>query len=98
MIAWADGVDDELVHKCLDSSFSSWMALFLQIIQSNSSKNSKLKINALKCLIVIFRDLMNYSRSSINLILKPTWKMLNQTLPLYTEQVCYGKKIEDSND
>lgn len=31
-IAWADGMDNELVHNCLDETFSSWMALFLQIL------------------------------------------------------------------
>jgi hypothetical protein len=28
-IAWADGIDNELVHKCLDETFNNWMALFL---------------------------------------------------------------------
>ena len=92
MVAWADGVDNELIHSCLDSTFTSWMALFLQIIQSNANKNLHLKRNALKCLTVIFRDLMNYSRNSINIILKPTWKLLNQTLPVFTEIVGYRKK------
>jgi hypothetical protein len=27
--AWADGVDDDLVRRCLDDSFNSWMALFI---------------------------------------------------------------------
>lgn len=27
--AWADGVNDELVHNCLDDSFNAWMALFI---------------------------------------------------------------------
>jgi len=98
MVAWADGVDDELIHKCLDSTFASWMALFLQIIQSNAKKNLNLKRNALKCLNVIFRDLMNYSRNSINIILKPTWKLLNQTLPVFTEIVGYRKKMNESDN
>lgn len=42
-IAWADGVDNSLVHKCLDETFASWMALFLQILQSNSSRNFTVK-------------------------------------------------------
>ena len=28
-IAWADGIDNELLHSCLDETFGSWMALFL---------------------------------------------------------------------
>lgn len=35
LVAWADGIDNELVHDCLDETFQSWMALFLQLIQSN---------------------------------------------------------------
>lgn len=76
-IAWADGIDNELVHSCLDETFGSWMALFLQILQSSNKKNFVVKRNALKCLTVIFRDLLNYSRNSINMILKPAWKHLN---------------------
>ena len=40
MVAWADGIDDDLVKSCLDESFNSWMALLLQIIQSNANKNA----------------------------------------------------------
>lgn len=28
-IAWADGIDNELIGNCLDETFNSWMALFL---------------------------------------------------------------------
>jgi len=51
----------------------------------------------LRCLTVIFRDLINYSRNSINIILRPAWKLLNSTLPLYTESVGY-KNIEINSD
>ena len=89
-IAWADGIDNELLHNCLDETFGSWMALFLQILQSGTNRNFAVKKNALKCLTVIFRDLLNYSRNSINMILKPAWKHLNQTLPIYSEVVGYN--------
>ena len=72
------------------------MALFLQIIQTtSSSKNTVIKRCALQCLTVIFRDLINYSRSSIQMILRPAWKLMNQTLPLYSEFEGYGAKIEE---
>ena len=97
-IAWADGLDNELIQNCLNETFGNWMAIFLQIIQSNATKNITVKINALSCLTVIFRDLINYSRNSINIILKPVWKLLNSTLPVYTETVGYNKKTSDSDD
>lgn len=97
-IAWADGMDNELVHNCLDETFTSWMALFLQILQSSTTRNFVVKRNALKCLTVIFRDLLNYSRTSINMILRPAWKLLNQTLPIFTEVVGYGQKANDSEE
>jgi hypothetical protein len=31
-IAWADGIENAFVHDCLDETFNSWMALFLQIL------------------------------------------------------------------
>jgi len=31
-IAWADGLDNELVDSCLSETFGNWMAIFLQII------------------------------------------------------------------
>jgi hypothetical protein len=89
-IAWADGIDNDLVATCLDETFGSWMALFLQILQSSTARNFIVKRNALKCLTVVFRDLLNYSRNSINMILRPAWKLLNQTLSIFTEVVGYG--------
>jgi hypothetical protein len=90
-IAWADGLENEIVQNCLSETFGNWMAIFLQIIQSSASKNIGVKINTLRCLTVIFRDLVNYSRNSINIILKPAWKLLNSTLPIFTETVGYKK-------
>jgi hypothetical protein len=49
----------------------------------------------LKCLIVIFRDLVNYSKQSLNLILKPAWKLLNAHLPVFTEVVAYNRPIPE---
>ena len=57
-----------------------------------------MKINALRCLTVIFRDLVNYSRNSINIILKPAWKLLNSLLPVYTESVGYNNNENKSDD
>ena len=90
LIAWADGIDNELVQECLGETFQSWMALFLQIIQSNPNQYFNVKKNALKCLTVIFRDLINFSKESINLILKPSWKLLNSHLPVFTEVVAFN--------
>ncbi len=56
-----------------------------------------MKRNALKCLTVIFRDLLNYSRQAINMILRPAWKLLNQSLPIFTEVVGYSQKASDSD-
>ena len=35
LVAWADGIDNDLVEECLGDTFQSWMALFIQLIQSN---------------------------------------------------------------
>lgn len=70
------------------------MAVFLQLIQSNPKQFFNLKKNALKCLVVIFRDLINFSKDSINLILKPAWKLLNSHLPVFTEVVAYNQPLE----
>lgn len=32
------------------------------------------------------------------MILRPAWKLLNQTLPIFTEVVGYGQKPADSED
>ena len=29
LVAWADGIDNELVSDCMDETFQSWIALFL---------------------------------------------------------------------
>lgn len=74
------------------------MALFLQIIQTNPKSFFDIKKNALKCLTVIFRDFMNYSRDCINMILKPSWKLLNFHLPVFTEVLGYGTDIKALNE
>ena len=96
-VSWADGIDNELVESCLNDTFNSWMALFLQIIQTNPKAFFDIKKNALKCLTVIFRDFINYSRDCINMILKPAWKLLNFHLPVFTEVLGYNAIISDLN-
>lgn len=100
-VSWADGIDNELVDSCLGETFNSWMALFLQIIQTNPKAFFDIKKNALKCLTVIFRDFINYSRDCINMILKPAWKLLNFHLPVFTEVLGYGvdlKTLKEGGD
>jgi hypothetical protein len=46
--AWADGYNNELVSKCLDDTFSSWMALIVSIFQTNPKSNFEIKRNALR--------------------------------------------------
>lgn len=36
---------------------------------------------------------MNYSRESINIILQPSWKLLNAHLPVFSEVLGYGHDI-----
>lgn len=93
LITWADGIDNELVEQCLGDNFHQWMALFLQIIQSNPKKSFNVKKYALKCLTVIFRDLINFSKDNINMILKPAWKLLNSHMPIFTEVLAYNNPI-----
>jgi len=71
------------------------MTVFLQVIQSDVKKFFDLKRHALKCLTVIFRDFINYSRECINMILQPSWKLLNKHLPIFTEVQGYGKNLSD---
>jgi hypothetical protein len=58
-------------------------------MQSDSRKLWELKRQALRCLTVVFRDLPHYSRDAINVILRPSWKLLNTHLPVFTDVVCY---------
>lgn len=66
----------------------------IQLIQSNPKVHFDIKKNTLKCLTVIFRDMVNYSLECINMVLQPAWKLLNVNLSVYTEVVGYGKPIE----
>jgi hypothetical protein len=94
-ISWADGIDNELIEECLNETFNQWMAVFLQVIQSDAKKFFDIKRNALKCLTVIFRDFINYSRECINMILRPAWKLMNMHLPIFTEVLGYNKSIQE---
>lgn len=68
-VSWADGIDNELVEASLGDTFNSWMALFLQVIQTSPKSFFYIKKSALKCLTVIFRDFINYSRECLGMIL-----------------------------
>lgn len=46
--AWADGAQNDLVAKCLDDTFLSWMALIVSILQTNSKSHFEIKRNALR--------------------------------------------------
>ena len=88
-VSWADGIDNELVEASLGDTFNSWMALFLQVIQTNPKSFFYIKKSALKCLTVIFRDFINYSRECLGMILKPAWKLLIFHVQVYTEVIGY---------
>ena len=60
-VSWADGIDEKVITDALDDSFNQWMALMIQLIQSNPKVHFEIKKNALKCLTIIFRDMVNYS-------------------------------------
>ena len=94
-VSWADGIDNELVDSCLQDTFNSWMSLFLQIIQTNPRSFFDIKKNALKCLTVIFRDFINYSRECLSMILQPSWKLLIMHVPVYTEIAGYQAQLKD---
>jgi len=92
--AWADGTDNELVAKCLDDTFSPWMALIVSIFQTNPKTNFEIKRNALRVLVVLIRDFMNYTHAALNMILEPVWKLLTIHLPIYIHTVCYERNLE----
>lgn len=94
-VSWADGIDNELVDSCLQDTFNSWMSLFLQIIQTNPRSFFDIKKNALKCLTVIFRDFINYSRDCLSMILQPAWQLLIKHVPVYTEISGYQALLTD---
>ena len=56
------------------------------------------KRNAIKCLNVIFRDIVNYSKDSLGMVLEPAWKLLNANLRVYTEVVGYGNALVYTED
>ena len=97
-VSWADGLEEEVLTESLDDSFNTWMGLFVQLLQSNPKIHFGVKRSALRCLNVIFRDIANYSRESVVMILEPAWKLLNVNLAIYTEAECYGAPIEFTED
>jgi hypothetical protein len=88
-VSWADGIENEIVEESLNETFNNWMALFLQIIQTNPRSFFDIKKSALKCLTVIFRDFINYSRECLGMILKPAWKLLTFHVQVFTEIIGY---------
>lgn len=46
--AWADGPQNDVVAKCLDETFASWVALMVSVFQTNPKTNFEIKRNALR--------------------------------------------------
>lgn len=88
-VSWADGIENEIVEESLNDTFNNWMALFLQIIKTNPRSFFDIKKSALKCLTVIFRDFINYSRECLSMILEPAWKLLTFHVQVYSEIIGY---------
>jgi hypothetical protein len=65
------------------------------VIQTNPRSFFDIKKSALKCLTVIFRDFINYSRDCLGMILKPAWKLLNFHVPVFTEVIGYQATMSD---
>lgn len=93
-VSWADGIENEIVEASLNDTFNSWMALFLQVVQTNPRSFFDIKKSALKCLTVIFRDFINYSRECLGMILKPAWKLLILHVQVYTEIIGYQQSLQ----
>ncbi|CAD8134500.1 unnamed protein product [Paramecium pentaurelia] len=93
-ISFADGTDNSLVNKCLDSTFQIWMSLFLSALQTSPKSHIFIKKLVLKILIVVFRDFGVYSRKSLSLSLIPVWKFFNSITQLYVGHIVYQIDIE----
>ncbi|CAG9326241.1 unnamed protein product [Blepharisma stoltei] len=91
-LSWADGVDQELISSSLDSSWSNWFYLLLEILGSEDS-TIEMKRLSLKMLTTFFRDFTTYSFSWYYLVIQPTWTILHQLVPLYQANVVYSKEI-----
>lgn len=43
---------------------------------------------------MLIRDFINYTHSSLNMILEPVWKLLTIHLPIYIHAACYERDLE----
>ena len=80
--AYADGVNNTLVHQCFDETYELWISLFISTLQTSIKKNLGIKRFILKIFSVIFRDFTHYSKKSLQIALQPIWKFFNQFMPL----------------
>ena len=82
--SWADGVNNRIVEQCLDETYAHcWLPLLVSILQSNPKAHFDVKKNALRVLTVFIRDFVNYTNSSLGMVLEPTWKLVTLHLPMY---------------
>jgi len=91
-LSWADGVDQELVSSSLDSSWSNWFYLLIEIIGTDES-SIEMKRLSLKMLTSFYRDFTTYSLSWYYIIIQPAWTLLHALVPLYQESVVYSKEV-----
>ncbi len=80
--AYADGVDDNIVHTCFDETYELWMSVFISTLQTSQKIFLGIKRFVVKILTVIFRDFTHYSKKSLQTSILPVWKFFNQLMPL----------------
>lgn len=106
-LSWADGVDNALLHASLDSTWSNWLSLLLNLLGNPASlltpydagENARsmlaLKRFSLRTLTVFFRDYTNYSKEWIGQALHVIWGLYHVVLPNFLSYAVYSSDVQD---
>jgi len=92
-ITHLESCDDELLRKCLEPVFKPFFSSFMQILSTDIRENIALKRYIVKILTILFRDMPEYSRKSLEIGMKELYEFLAKLMPLYVMNVVYGIEV-----
>jgi len=94
-ISWADGIRTDIVENSLDGSFLIWVKLLIKLLEEPLVDPTKYNIVrlSLRILTTFFRDLANYSKVSLGLIVKLAWKLIYNYIPAYMKEAIFNREI-----
>jgi hypothetical protein len=84
---------EQLAAECLEPTYELWMSLFMSVLKTSIHKHVNLKRQALRCIIIITRDLQAFQSRALGHVLG-VWGFVCEQLPLFLFHTLMGNPLQ----